>query len=319
MKCPNCKAQIEDNSKFCDFCGKEITENKNKVVKKDKITEEEYQKFYIGDNYYKFKNKFNLFAFLFGGIYAFYRKQYILGTIFIIIELITSIFTPFIILFLHLILGLAYNNQYISHVNKRISNIKIKYNSKSKEEILSICAKEGNPSMLSAVAAVVLILIAIVIILNVGGTSIKGSKGKTIVKVSDNKIGQMIYEVPEGFKSGNYNTDNYRAYTYNENTNYCRIKIETRKDNNKYSSTEAFLSDILFSTQTDTVTQPENVTINKELWKRVNVSNSKKTVTYYAIKYNDTYYMVLYELYNNNEFCNNEYNTFMNSLNFREQ
>ena len=43
MKCPNCKATIDDNSKFCDYCGKKIDENTNKPsIKKDEITIEEY-------------------------------------------------------------------------------------------------------------------------------------------------------------------------------------------------------------------------------------------------------------------------------------
>ena len=99
MKCPKCKATIEDNSKYCDYCGTEIKENKNNTtIKKEDITTEEYYKNYIGDNYYNFKNKFNIFAFIFGGLYIFYRKQYLFGTIFILIIVsCNSFYSTFVI------------------------------------------------------------------------------------------------------------------------------------------------------------------------------------------------------------------------------
>lgn len=317
MKCPNCKATIDDNSKFCDYCGKEI-KNEQPTIKKEEITKEEYHKNFIGDNYYTFKNKFNIAAFILGGLYLFYRKQYIFGTIFIIITVLTIFITPLIAIIFHLLLGIAYNNQYISYVNKKTNEIKIKNINKPKEEILAICKEKGGTSIISSVGSIILILLLIIIILNVGGTNIKTDKGKTLVKVSNNKISSMIFEVPKGFESSNYNTDTYRAYTYNKAGNYCRIKIQTTKKNNKYSSVEGFLSNTVFTNKTDIVTTPENVNINKQLWKRISVSNARKTTTYYATEYNKIYYVVSYELYNKNEFCNQEYNTFMNSLNYRD-
>ena len=319
MKCPHCKASIDDNSKFCDYCGTKIDENSEKpIIKKDEITEEEYQKYYIGDNYYKFRNRFNIFALLFGGPYLFYRKQFIFGTIFILINVVTIFISPILLIILHGLLSITYNQQYLVDVNKKTRQIKIKNIDKSKEEILSICSEKGKPSMLYAIASIVIILILIVIILNIGGTNLKGSKGKTIVKVSDNKLNSLIFEVPEGFESGNYNTQSFRSYTYNENKNYCRIKIELRKDTGEFSSIETFLTNTTYTTKTDTVTTPENITINKQLWKRINVQSTAKTITYYATKYNDSYYIVSYDLYNNNSFCNEEYNKFMNTLNFRD-
>ena len=189
---------------------------------------------------------------------------------------------------------------------------------KSKEEILRICNEKGGTSLLSAMFSIIMVLFLIIIILNVGGTNLKGDRGKTIIKVSNNKISNLIFEVPQEFIPGNYNTDTYRSYTYNENKNYCRIKIETRKDTGEFSTVETFITNTIFRTSTDTVTTPENITINKQLWKRVLVKNSAKTITYYATKYNDLYYIVSYDLYNEDKVCNEEYNNFMNTLNFRD-
>ena len=319
MKCPNCKAELDENSKFCDYCGKKIEENIDKpIIKKDKITEEEYQKYFIGNNYYNFKNKFNIFAFLLGGIYIFYRKQYIFGTIFILLTIGTMIFNPYIAIILHILLGISFNQQYVINASRKAHQIKMKNINKSKEEILKICNEKGNTSFLSAVFSIVIILLLIILILNIGGTDLKGEKGRTIIKVSDKKIESLLFEVPEGFKSGNYNTDSYRSYTYNKNNNYCRIKIETRKDNGEYTSVDSFLTNTISNDNKDLTTSAENITINKQLWKRINVKNSKKVVTYYATKSKDLYYIVSYDLYNNNSFCNEQYNTFMNSLNFRD-
>ena len=319
MKCPNCKATIDDNSKYCDYCGTQIVENINKpIIKKDDISEEEYLKYYIGDNYYNFKNKFNIYALILGGIYLFYRKQYLLGTIYILISTITIFITPVIPIILHIILGIIFNRQYTNYVIRKSRQIKIKNINKSKEEILKLCSERGNTSLLSAMASIIIILVLIIIILNIGGTNLKGDKGKTIIKVSDNKINNLIFEVPEEFTSGNYNTNTYRSYTYNKDKNYCRIKIEVKKDTGEYKSIENFLSNTAFSTKTDTVSIPENISINKQLWKRLEVKNTAKTITYYATKYNDLYYVISYDLYNNNSICNEQYNTFMNSLNFRD-
>lgn len=319
MKCPHCKAEIEDTSKFCDYCGTKIEENINKpIIKKDEITEEEYQKNYIGDNYYNFKNKLNIFALILGGIYAFYRKQYLLGTIFILITTTSIFINPLITILLHIILGLIYNQQYIKYVNRKSRLIKMKNLNKSKEEILKICNIKGKTSILSAMFSIILILLIVIIILNIGGTNLKGSQGKTIIKVSDNKINNLIYEVPDSFTSGNYNTNNYRSYTYNKDKHYCRIIIETRKDTKEFSSVETFITNTVFTTKTDKVTTPENITINKQLWKRITINNSAKEITYYATKYGDIYYMISYDLYNDDSICNSEYNNFLNTLNFRD-
>ena len=314
IKCPNCKAEIEENSKFCEHCGKQI-HNNNTTIKKDEIAEEEYQKYYIGKNYNNFKNKFNIFAFIFGGLYLFYRKQYLFGTIFIIISVSTVFINPFIAIILHLLLGIVYNQQYIKYVNKKTREIKINNINKPKEYILKICKIKGQPSIVSSVGSVVLILVLIVLILNIGGTNLKGSKGKTIVKVSNNKISNLLFEIPEDFKSSNYNTDYRRAYTYDEDKKYCRIIIETKEDNN-YQSINEFISNNIFITDTDVVTNPEDIKINEQSWKRINVENKIKRVTYYSIKYNDLYYVVSYETYFNKPNCNEKYNSFMNSLTF---
>ncbi len=105
MKCPNCKATIDDNSKFCDYCGRKIT-NKN-INKKDEITQEEYHRNYIGENYYTFKNKINISALLFGGLYIFYRKQYFLGSLFILISILSLLITPIIIIVLHILIRIT--------------------------------------------------------------------------------------------------------------------------------------------------------------------------------------------------------------------
>ena len=320
MKCPNCKATIDDNSKFCDYCGKKIEENTNKPsIKKDEITIEEYYRHYIGDNYYNFKNKFNIFALIFGGLYIFYRKQYLFGALFIIITILSILFSPIIAIILHLLLGLTFNQNYLRYINKKSRQIKMKNLDKSKEEILRMCSERGGTSFLSAMFSVIVVLVIVIIILNIGGTNLKGNKGKTIIKVSNNKISNLIFEVPSKFEPSNYNTDTYRSYTYNEDKNYCRIKIETRKDNKKYASIEEFITNNIPSNKTDTVTAPENITINKQLWKRIMVKNSAKTITYYTTKYNELYYIISYDLYNNDSICNEEYNNFMNTLNFRDK
>lgn len=316
MKCPNCKATIEDNSKFCDYCGKEIIENRNVIIKKEEISEDELQKAFLDKDYNNFQKKFNVYALIFGGPYLFYRKQYVIGTIFILISVLSMIVTPYLTIIMHILLSVTFNQEYLSFTNRKTREIKIKNINKSKEEILSICTEEGKPSMLISLASIILILVLIILILKVGGTNLKDSRGQTIVKVSDRQINKLLFEVPKEFKSSNYNTETYRAYTYNQNNNYCRIKIETKKKTEKYPSIDSFITGNIYTKNSSNVSKTENTTINNSMWKKLNVENKAKTVTYYVTDYNSLYYIVSYDNYNNNEYCLNKYNEFMNTLNF---
>ena len=44
MKCPKCKATIDDNSKFCDYCGTKLNENTNKPTTIIKPTTESLER-----------------------------------------------------------------------------------------------------------------------------------------------------------------------------------------------------------------------------------------------------------------------------------
>lgn len=318
MKCPNCKATIEDNSKFCDYCGKEIVENRNTIIKKDEISEEEFQRAFLDKDYNNFQKKFNVYALIFGGPYLYYRKQYIMGSIFILIAVLSMIVTPYLAIVMHVLLSVTFNQEYLLFTNRKTREVKIKNIDKSKEEILSICTEQGKPSILLGLSSIVLIAILIIIVLNIGGTNLKGNRGKTIVKVSDKQIKELLFEVPKEFKSSNYNTETYRAYTYNQDNNYCRIKIETKKKTDKYSTIDLFIASNIYTKNSSNVSNIENTTINSNMWKKLNVENKAKTVTYYVTDYNNSYYIVSYDNYNNNEYCLNEYNVFLNTLNFKK-
>ena len=316
MKCPNCKATIDDYSKYCDYCGKEIIENRNTIIKKDEISEEEFQRAFLDNHYNNFQKKFNIYALILGGPYLFYRKQYIIGSIFILIAVLSMIVTPFLAIIMHILLSVTFNQEYLTFTNRKTREIKIKNIDKTKEEILNICKEKGKPSLLLGLSSIVLILLLIVLILNIGGTNIKGNRGKTIVKVSDKQINNLLFEVPKTFKSSNYNTETYRSYTYNNDNNYCRIKIETKKKTEKNQNIDLFITNNIYTKNSSNVSNPENITINNNMWKKLNVENKAKTVIYYITEYKNIYYIISNDNYNNNEYCLNEYNKFIKTLNF---
>ena len=106
---------------------------------------------YVGDKYSKFANtNFNIWAFLFGGVYFFYRKMILYGIIEILaftvcttcIESEYSYFVPFLI---NCLGAFLVNDLYLNHSRQKIQNI-INKNEKPEVRIMK-CMKSGGASI----------------------------------------------------------------------------------------------------------------------------------------------------------------------------
>ena len=83
MKCPKCKATIDNDSKYCTYCG--VLINKDNIEKKENITKEKLLDAFISNNNEEIKEKsFSLPQVLLGTIYLLYRKMYLYALISII-------------------------------------------------------------------------------------------------------------------------------------------------------------------------------------------------------------------------------------------
>jgi len=125
MKCPKCKATIDEDSKYCTFCGSLINENaieKNTNTIKDKLID-----IYIDKNSEEIKDQsFSLPELLLGTFYLFYRKMYLLAFISIVILIISCFFYKYLLLILVLrntIFAFIFNKLYYNKVTNNVDMI----------------------------------------------------------------------------------------------------------------------------------------------------------------------------------------------------
>lgn len=136
---------------------------------KQKKTPEEQNKFdldlikkYMGKKYGMFtKDKFNIYAFLFGGLYLMYRKIYFSGIfLYMFVILLISIFINNyimlgiglgIILLFQLFLGKIFNKMYLNRSYNQIKKIENIYNANKDEYVLVKCKQLGGTSIVGTI------------------------------------------------------------------------------------------------------------------------------------------------------------------------
>lgn len=112
---------------------------------------------YIGKNVVKIRSKkFSWPTFLFGVPYAFYRKMWGLGLLWMLLSVI-----PLSPLILAIVFGVKFNEMYLKKVNERVDKIVSENPGKSKEELQRICTQKGG----TALGLVILIYVFIVAII----------------------------------------------------------------------------------------------------------------------------------------------------------
>lgn len=197
MTCPNCHSTIDDNNKYCNYCGKKIenpNEHENQFSYSEKYSntksaenvdhsnqysysmlysnmynntvssDEDYLKAYIGENYNTIKSKnFSIFAFLFGAFYLIYRKLWLYAIVLIIGELLlVNYLEPNTAMLVQLaiitFIGFKFNSFYLKHCEKEVEQIKISNPDKTSSEMLDICKKKGGTIGLMSVITISFIL-----------------------------------------------------------------------------------------------------------------------------------------------------------------
>lgn len=136
---------------------------------------------FIGKNYDKITTKsFNFAGFFFTTFYMFYRKMFLYGILWfivnlIIINLIEQSKQFIVTLLLSVVVGFCVNKLYLYHTNKNIVKIKLKNSQKEFNELKEICASKGGTSVgkvfLGFVAemGIVIVTLVIMIFCGIGG------------------------------------------------------------------------------------------------------------------------------------------------------
>lgn len=207
MLCPNCGANLNDGSTYCLRCGNTIDESGFKIEKKDVyITSEQrevLEQEYIGKKYGKFLySDFNIWHFLFGYIYCFYRRYYSYGVINAIISAICyfigeklmyiisrsiidskikviterviaqecpyMLFFPVIILIIgSFILTKSFNKKYRIRAAKKVKDLIDKNPTSTYEDLKVLVHKKGRPSILFSLIGTIIFSFIIMVIMGI--------------------------------------------------------------------------------------------------------------------------------------------------------
>ena len=187
----------DNNSQNSSTNEASISNNLNMDIS-NKNQDDDLLKSFIGNNYEKITTKkFNFAGLFFGALYMFYRKMYIYALLiyiinFIILKIIKlPILNLIINLIINILIGLFINTLYIKFANQKINKIKNKNNTKSNEEIKSICIQKGGTSVgyiFLGFISEILLSIFLSVIMMLFGLSTNLSKIIKIPKLSDPNV-----------------------------------------------------------------------------------------------------------------------------------
>ena len=197
--------------------GNESVQPEPQQVSQADAANEQLIRAFVGDRYYSRGRHsfFNIWGFLFGGLYVVYRKMYLLGILIIVAQ-------NLVINYLHInqllvsiivgaVVGLFFNIFYMMHVNNSINAIKRRYTS----NIPYICQRKGGTSFGATILVMILFIVVVAVL-----TLYLGVKTFASDILKDLKIDFS------GFNLTGTVTDEY-----NENINYYVTKFKIFMDN----------------------------------------------------------------------------------------
>ena len=159
------------------------------------IDDNELLEAFIVKNHKRFGIPFNFFAFLFGNLYFFYRKLFILGILVFLIEFVLLNFVTIkaASLLFRFILGIAFNFIYLGIAKHKISKIKYIKSQESKEDLKKICASKGGTSGLLLLLGIVLEIVAgVIAVLFLGFSAFFSGVSSVIENADDGSV--IIYD-----------------------------------------------------------------------------------------------------------------------------
>lgn len=243
MYCRKCGNKMGDSEKFCTRCGTKIEENAinntpqmfmyndiNKNIN-NSISDGELIRAYIGSKeskmYYKAISKkgFNIWAYLFGGLYYAYRKLFIASLIIIIINIliIYVLKLNYLLAFVNILYASLFYKIYGSHIEKQVDKIKKENPNSTGDELIRKCSKKGGISILFPIVILIISFVCSYI-----GLIAIGSNNTKLVGTWD------CQGIDNDRLLTQFNTDssfNYSGY-YNPNSNYIKGKYKIYKATN---------------------------------------------------------------------------------------
>lgn len=364
MNCPRCNMPVQNNSNFCTNCGENLNNNHNNQYnysynysnKTDpnynmntnhldqynysnnysynnyytNSSDDIYLKAYVGENYEKIKNtRFSLPTFFLGAYYLLYRKLWLCGILYIIINFFATIYIDtdygvIISLALNLFFSFKFASLYLAKANNSIDKIKQQSLDKTNQEILALCRKKGGTSIAAPIIMGLILTFMFFIILFAALTDeITNELKNNYHEQFTNEMYDLSYELPSQVISI-YNSEDYQKLIYNnDDLTTCKYYISANDHLTTYKTEELYLSSSLFITEDDQEKlQIIPVVINETPWKCLTIEHSEDSQTECAVIYNEKLYSIktIQYKYNGrkNPMCTTKYNELLNSAQLKK-
>lgn len=341
MYCLRCGTKVDDNVEYCPHCGANIREElarydykpKENPPQKPAINlepshEEQFQysikysfgnekeliKEYVGKNYDKIKNtKFSLPAFFLGPIYFFYRKLYTYAFIWILVIIMFGFISPIFGLLIQIGFSVSFSKIYLEDAKRKVIEIQRLNKDLSKEAIIEQCRKKGGVNIIIPTLIIIAILSIIILIISAFWNEIKPEQ--TLKKPTTYQIENLEYTIPKGFIGDNYNSDNYKSYSYEKDYHYCRIYFSTI-NNYIYDNKEEYLKSGL--TDEEKSLPVDTKTINGETWIHLNITDEYSKEDIYVVEKGSKLYRLNTYTSSSAETCDKQFNNLLDSINYKE-
>ncbi len=292
--------------------------------------DDELIKTYIGKNAEKLMdNKFSWCSFLFSTMYYLYRKMWLIGVCWLVgSSIITSYlptYGPSIIFIGNIIMAIQFKKLYLKNVKEKVEKIKSENIGKSREELLSICRNKGGVAIWPVIVSAVIYLILIIVLIfsvfalvTLGNWADYFKEGETDSNLDTNSEYVLKYDISLDFEESAYNTDTYQSYTYSTTADYCTLTIKVNDNYYDYSSGSEYLDNTVYYSDSDTVSDIEEVSINGNKWNYISILSDLYGNEYdYAIIKNDYVYDISFRIYQDDTgTCTEAYSDLVDSLEF---
>lgn len=243
MYCRKCGNKLGNGERFCTRCGTKVEENGinntpqmfiyndiNKNIN-NSISDGELIRAYIGSKeskmYYKAISKkgFNIWAYLFGGLYYAYRKLFIASLIIITINIliIYVLKLNYLLAFVNILYASLFYKIYGSHIEKQVDKIKKENPNSTGDELIRKCSKKGGISILFPIVILIISFVCSYI-----GLIAIGSNNTKLVGTWD------CQGIDNDRLLTQFNNDSSFSYSgyYNPNSNYIKGKYKIYKATN---------------------------------------------------------------------------------------
>ena len=362
--CPVCGSKVAQGENFCKACGTKITspqkvinqnvnqefnkqmndlgiptenlpQENNVNVTDNVINDEGLIKAYVGNNYDKLKSgSWSWCAFLFGSLYYFYRKMWLLGLLWYAIAIVGNLFLQSLMRLINLVLiivgSIKFMEWYLKHVNEQVAKIKMENPGKTQEELASICRKKGGTT---AIPIVIFVLLYLAIILFTGIPAIMSiiddAKSNSEYNEQYDKpsipndksglIGDLTVTVPGIFEESKYSSDTLKMYHSDSSFAYsCSFDLDLTRKGSLYTDAKSYLEKDIIISVSDEFSGIEEKEINGQTWLYASVKSEYRTKYYYSTEKDEKIYTVTFSnSYTDDGTCSKAHETLINSMRFK--